>query len=363
MEAKLLLTKPFNWERLIALSERHRLLPVLYRNIKEISSIVPVELPQILKEKYLDQTQYTMKLASEGIILSGKLKQEGVASILLKGPFLSEQIYGDATLRPSRDIDILVLPENIKIANDILLNEGYRMVYPDFELSEKQKNYYQRHKNQYAYRNPDSGCLVELHWRLFSQRELFPVSTEKVFAESQERIMAGNPIKVLATNHCLEYLCLHGSLHQWFRLLWLRDIAQLLAAENVNLEETLLQATKNGNERPLLQAVYLSNLFFGTTFPVKVKSNRTINSITADAITAIISDEGLTLSRKINRLRLPAYKMKLKSGIRYKLSCWSILQPNFNDWKLVKLPNGLFFLYFPLRPFIWFYTVYLKKRK
>ena len=362
-EAKQWLAKPFNWDQLIMLSERHRLLPMLYRNIKEISSSVPVEIPQILKDKFQYQTQHVMKLASEGIRLSCKLNQEGVSNILLKGPFLSEQLYGDATLRPSRDIDILVLPENIERVDEIILSEGYRMVYPDFTLSRKQRNYYQKNKNQYAYRNPDNGCLVELHWRLFSQRNLFPITTEKVFAESQEQVMAGNQIRVLSTNHCLEYLCLHGSLHQWFRLLWLRDIAQMLADENLNLNEALLQAKKNCNERPIEQAAYLSNLFFGTNIPINLKSKKTLNSIASHAETAIISDEGLTLSHKINRLRIPIYKMKIKPGIAYKLSCWSILQPNFNDWKLVKLPDSIFFLYFPLRPFIWFYTVYILRNK
>jgi len=359
---KQLLAKPFSWDRLILLSERHRLLPMLYRNIKALSSSIPLEIPQTLKDKHIYQTQRVMKLTSEGVRFSSKLNGEGISSILLKGPFLSEQLYGDAALRPSRDIDILVLPENIERVNEILLSDGYTMVYPDFILSRKQRSYYQRNKNQYAYRNLDNGCLVELHWRLFSQQDLFPIPVESIFAESQELIIAGKPIRVLSTNHNLEYLCLHGSLHQWFRLLWLRDIAQLLSDEKVNFEGILLQAKRKGNERPIEQAAYLSNLFFGTTCPVNIKSNGVLDNIASHAATAIVSDEKYTLSHKINRLRLPIYKMKLKPGIRYKLSCWSILQPNFNDWKLVNLPDRLFFLYFVLRPFIWFYTVYIRRR-
>ena len=36
--------------------------------------------------------------------------------------------------------------------------------------------------------------MVELHWRLFSQRSLFPVSTEQAFAESK-RMMQGQKWK------------------------------------------------------------------------------------------------------------------------------------------------------------------------
>ena len=363
-EAKELLAKPFSWERLILLSERHRLLPMLYKNIRAESAILPIEIPSILKEKHTLQTQHVLKLATEGIRVSNIFNHEGVSNILLKGPFLSQQIYGDAALRPSRDIDVLICPENVEMANEILLDEGYRMVYPDFELSKKQKNYYQRHKNQYAYRNSENGCLMELHWRLFSQRSLFPVPTEQVFAERQELIMAGKPIRVLSKNHCLEYLCLHGALHQWFRLLWLRDIVQLLGDEKENLEILLGQAKRNGNDRPIEQALILANLFFGSPdFSSAIKSKGVVKSIATFAVLAAISDEKQTLSHKIDRLRVPIYKMKLKRGIQYKLSCWSILQPNFNDWKKKKLPDSLFFLYFLLRPFIWFYSLYIKKPK
>ncbi len=360
-EAKLLLAKPFNWTRLIALSERHRLLPHLYKSIKEISSSISADIPSELKDKYFLQTEHVLRLASEGVRLSSLFNQHGVSNILLKGPFLSDQIYGDVALRPSRDIDMLVLPEHVEQVDGILLSEGYRMVYPDFSLSRKQKSFYQRHKNQVAYRNPQNGILIEVHWRLLSQTSLLPITTERVFADSQEQIIAGKPIRVLSPAQNFEFLCLHGSTHQWFRLLWLRDIVQILDVNLANLDGVLINAKKNNNEKPILQAIMLANLFFGTSYPVDEKSAKSVKGIVIHAATAIISEEKLTLSRGLTRFRLPIYKMRLKKGFIYKLNCWSILQPTFNDWKMVRLPDRLFFLYFPMRPLIWFYTVYIKK--
>ncbi len=361
-EASLLLSKPFNWTRLIALSERHRLLPHLYKSIKELSSSTPIDIPSELKDKYILQTEHVLRLASEGVRISGLLDQSGISNILLKGPFLSEQIYGDIALRPSRDIDIIVHPENIEQTIVILLKEGYKMVYPDFSLSPKQKSFYQKHKNQMGLRNPSSRILIEVHWRLFSQTSLLPIPTDKVFAESHEQIIAGKSIRVLSPAQKFEFLSLHGSIHQWFRLLWLRDISQILDKNLVNMDEVFICAKKNNNEKPIYQAILLSNHFFGTNYPVDEKSAKSVKSIVIHAATAIISEEKLTLSHKLTRIRLPIYKMKLKSGFIYKLSCWSILQPNFTDWKMVKLPDSLFFLYFPLRRFIWFYTFYVKKQ-
>lgn len=360
-EAKTWLVKPFNWTRLIELAERHRLLPQLYKSIKDISLAIPIDIPAALKEKYFAQTEHVIRLASEGVKISMLFNQQGIRNILLKGPFLSEQIYGDVALRPSRDIDILVLPESLELVHELLLKEGYKMVYPDFTLSKRQKRFYQKHKNQFAFRNPQSGILIEVHWRLFSQTSLLPIPIDKVFAESQEQILAGKSIRVLSSKHNFEFLCLHGSIHQWFRLLWLKDIAQILGEGLVNIDDVLIEARKNSIEKPILQAITLVNHFFGTDYPIEPKSTRAVKSIVIHAATAIISDEKITLSHKFSRFRFPIYKMKLKSGFFYKMTCWSILQPNFNDWKLVKLPDSLFFLYFPLRPFIWFYTFYLRK--
>lgn len=360
-EVKVWLVKPFNWTKLIALSERHRVLPLVYKSLRTLSSSIEIEIPNEIKEKYLAQTEHVMRLASEGVRISGILIERGVENILLKGPFLAQQIYGDIAIRPSRDIDILILPSFIDETISILKAEGYNLIYPDFLLSNKQQKFYRRHKNQFAFKNLETGVLIEVHWRLFSQNILFPITTEKVFADSSEIVVAGKTIRVLSHLNNFEFLCLHGSNHQWFRLIWLRDIAQMLLDGKVVVNDALTTASKNGNQKPILQAVQLVNYFFGTCYPLNPAESKMIKSIVIQAETAIISDEKLTLSHKLSRLKLPIYKMRLKSGLKYKLTCWSILQPNFNDWKMVRLPDSLFFLYFLLRPAIWFYSFYIKR--
>lgn len=358
------LRENFRWDDLTALCNRHRLLPVFYNNLKDFSNFSAVDIPLLLKENFASQTQNTLKLTVEGIRMSGIISNENVPVIMLKGPFLSELLYSNATLRPSRDIDILVQPENVEIVNDILLNEGYNKVYPDFELTKKQKKFYETTKNQYAYRNQNNGCLLELHWRLFSTKPLLSITSEELFKDSIEIKMADRSIRVLSKNHLIQHLSLHGSIHQWFRLLWLRDIAQLVSGEKENLEEILKHSRELGTERAVEQAIRLSNMFFdGTSLSLAGNPKRVTNSLINQATTAIVEDESKSLSRKLSRLRLPFYKMKIRKELKYKISCWTILHPNFEDWRTFKFPDKLFFLYFLLRPFLWFYTVYLRKTK
>jgi len=358
------LARPFSWERMMLQCDRHKLFPIFYKNLYEDSTRYHIDIPSNLKIKFASQKQQVLKLAAEGVRITSVLNQEKIQSILLKGPFLSEQIYNDVSLRPSRDIDMLILPKNINQVHEILLSDGYKMIHPDFELTKKQTLYYQRKRNQYAYRNPENGCMIELHWRLFSQRSLLPVAPEDVFMQSEERIMAGRSIRVLSPNYTVEYLCIHGALHQWFRLLWLKDISQIFDNKELDFDKVIWSARLHGNERVIEQAARLSHLFFGTQVGKSFETaSKPTKAIVNHAIGAIVSDEKLTLSHRLIRLRMPIYKMKLKKGLRHKFSCWSILQPNFNDWKKVKLPDTLFFLYFILRPFIWFRTYYFQKGK
>lgn len=53
------------------------------------------------------------------------LADAGVRSVALKGPFLGEAIYGDPGRRPSGDIDLLVSPEQLQTAVEVVRGLGY----------------------------------------------------------------------------------------------------------------------------------------------------------------------------------------------------------------------------------------------
>ena len=152
--------------------------------------------------------------------------------------------------------------------------------------------------------------------------------------------------------HNFEFLCLHGAIHQWFRLRWLYDISQLVNSDSFNLDQVMHRAKENGNERVVTQALILSNIFFGSR-DFSFTTDKSVSWLVNQAINAAIYEEAYTSSRKVTRLRIPVYKMKLKQGFRHKVESWKIMNPNFSDWRRVSLPDSLFFLYFILRPFLW----------
>jgi len=53
------------------------------------------------------------------------LADAGIRSAALKGPLLGEAVYGDSGRRPSSDVDLLVPPEQLRAAVEVLRGLGY----------------------------------------------------------------------------------------------------------------------------------------------------------------------------------------------------------------------------------------------
>ena len=98
------------------------------------------------------------------------LQENGIEFINLKGPLLSERIYGDPTYRYSRDFDILIKPNSLNKTLQLLQEKGYE--YPDFTWPEsKKKQKITLHfLNQVEMVHKQTGVMLEIHWKLFSTR-------------------------------------------------------------------------------------------------------------------------------------------------------------------------------------------------
>ncbi len=95
------------------------------------------------------------------------LADAGIRSIALKGPFLGEALYGDPGRRPSSDIDLLVPPEQLHAAVEVIRDLGYRApIDYVYDSGLPLLHFVLVH---------DRGELpaVELHWRVHWYEESF----------------------------------------------------------------------------------------------------------------------------------------------------------------------------------------------
>jgi hypothetical protein len=352
-----------NSDLLLTLCKRHRLLPLFYRECLKLAGASGENiLPSFFEVEFNAQTLNVLKLASETVRLSEFLGGAGIETLALKGPFLSLRLYGDVAIRPSRDIDLLIRPSELIRAREILTELGYNLIYPPYELNSSQMRFYMRYFHHVSFYHAQKKVLLELHWSLFSMRRLFRVPLDDIFSRSSGVQYVGKLVKTLPDDVYIQYLCEHGAIHQWFRLLWLRDLAGLISVNPGSIELLLEALKKDRAERPLEQAILLSNCIFGAPLPAYLAGGQTrpVRKLVDRAIRSISGEEQAMHSIGIERVQKPIYRMKLHPGLLYKLECWNIVRPNPDDWRVVQLPEWLFFLYFILRPFTWFYLAYLK---
>jgi hypothetical protein len=88
----------------------------------------------------------------------GALARAQIRAVPVKGSFWSRWLYGDSATRVSADIDLLVLPENLEQAVDVLVEAGYQRPH-DVRRSDGLP--YLHHTLGHP-----TAQDIELHWRL-----------------------------------------------------------------------------------------------------------------------------------------------------------------------------------------------------
>ncbi len=116
-----------DWRGLAETLRSRRLLPVLGPRIIELADQRADEGFALAVQQAVDVgRRHGAFLQLVSLRISALLAEAGIRSTVLKGPFLGEAIYGDPGRRLSSDIDLLVAPEQLPAAVEIVQGLGYR---------------------------------------------------------------------------------------------------------------------------------------------------------------------------------------------------------------------------------------------
>lgn len=118
-----------DWDKFLALAIRHKVLPVVERNIHMVMVKYPLmKIPynyRIKMKMMVKLTQERVKVINQELInLSNIFTRNQIKAVLLKGHSLN-YIYPGENLRPYGDIDLLVRLEDVERLHYILLENHY----------------------------------------------------------------------------------------------------------------------------------------------------------------------------------------------------------------------------------------------
>ena len=344
-----------DWEKFLSLVDRHRVL-VPHDALRQlVGDRLPDRTYEQLKSRKTKACRQTLRQAAELVRLHRAFDAQGIEMIPMKGVMLSVRLFGDPAMRFTRDIDLLVRTERLDEADQILRDEGYRRTYPGSELTPKRKQWFLAHGQHFIYCHDQSRLLVELHWHL-------PLwKTEHIaelWSHCQAKTWMGTSFLNLKDDALLLYLCDHGAWHRWSRSKWLEDIAVLLAQEQgFAWENVLALARRFDLSLALAQAGLLVHWLYGIPLPeplvALIATEKRSVSLAAKAVDAMLlsEEEQFALPARIKyRIYLLHIRERLPGHVALSSSMVST-----DVFKECPLPDGLFWLYLPLRPLLWFY--------
>lgn len=326
---------------IIELAGRHRVTPLLY-SAHLRSDFFNENAAQLLKISMLENQLKALQAKAAQMDLKLALESKNISCYFLKGTSIAERFYDDIGERHVLDLDLLIRPDKVIVAAEVLKEKGY-ISDPDISFfNVSQWKYFRKTHHDLYFSHPlNQGLLpIELHWQLRS-----PLGGFKL-----------NPACPLNKIDEFLYLCVHGTEHAWFRIKWLMDIPRIILksefdwievwqrAEQLQCRQHLSITFLLMEELSLLETP--ENLKEGI---IKHEHDRALEYI----FSAMRSESGYNDSDQ-HRLKYFWYLWKINAG---KWNPYFLLNlfTTPNDWKLIPLPRSLFFLYFPLRPLIWLF--------
>ncbi len=357
-----LLTRNINLNLFLQLALHHQVYPLVYRCLSALAHPgVNGEVLSALRRESQSNMIKTLQMVAELVKILQATMQNGIRMVVMKGFPLAYRLYGDISLRPSRDLDILVWPEDVERTRAIIEKHGYQMHYPiSKKVTQGQLRKWMETNQHFGYWHPVREIYIELHWRLDCHGVEIPMSqVEKCLTNMQ---IAGQSMNVLGKEELLLSLVLHGASHAWARLRWLCDIDMVIRQGDFSWERLYQAADDLGVKFVLNQAIILSGEIFATTVPADIaqivyKDTRA-KELAFMALPFIRGNDYKHKNIKLSALlyyHTKKYGFYLQSGWRKRLSFIArCFLPSVEDLEKSLLPENLYFMYYIISPFTGF---------
>ncbi|MCU1326407.1 MAG: hypothetical protein JWN34_1777 [Bryobacterales bacterium] len=347
--------RDLDWKYVLETAELHGLLPLFRSRIEQFfPGALPTEISGQLNRACLANAARNLALTGELLRILALLEAEEIEAVPFKGPALAEQVFGSVAMRQFCDLDILVKPESVVRARDLLASRGY---VPEFTLSPAREAAYLRSEHAFQLRKPDGHVVVELHWAFGSKDQAFPLRAADVWRRLRRGKLQGASVGVFAPEDLVFYLCMHGAKHRWERLEWVCSLAEFIRrTPDLDWHALLEMASDAGALRGVYVALLLANDVCALPLPASLAklavADSTARELAAKVRTCLFEPEPVHRTREFQRhtFYLRTRERLLDRARIVWFSCARIPHPLAQDWELFRVPPRMMFLYYVLRP-------------
>ncbi len=134
-----------------------------------------------------------------------RAEARGLETVVLKGLSLSSEIYGDVSIRPGGDIDVLVRREAVAACLETLDAIGVGAYWPNLLAD----GFYERHHLHQQRSTKDLRVWFEIHWALDHPYTTLTIDYEALMDRTRPSSLLGAPVRALDAADQLLSLAVH----------------------------------------------------------------------------------------------------------------------------------------------------------
>jgi hypothetical protein len=345
-----LLQADLDWPKLVDTATYHGVNHLLYWQLLTHSpEAMPIAIREAEQDALRANCDRNLALLTELIRLNKVFAAKNLSLLSFKGLTLTHRLYSQLALRAFKDIDILVPDVQAVQAMQLLIAQGYE---PQFVLTPNQQIRYIQTRHEMSFWNANKQVAVDLHWVLMPQHYSFAPSSNLVWQSAETLSIADRSILTLSQEALILYLCAHGAQHDWNKLFWICDIAELLRqSPTLNWDWVTQQINRFGTETMLFLGLALAHEVLDAPLPDTIQQKIMAKSYIRDRVVQVKAI--LLQQKKTNDTSIPTNRIYFQTieSPRDKMWSWcdAILTPTPLEWQIITLPKPLFPLYYIIR--------------
>ena len=333
---------PIDWTAVVESALRHGVGGLLCRSIATLpEGVVPPDIADAARVYLDDANAQGAALVAELAAVLDVLRGQDIPALPFKGPALVMLAHASATLRPSRDLDVLVRLDDMQRAIDALGRLGYR---PSEVLPAKATQAcFVSYGQDIVF--AQGRAPVEPHCAFVPSTLAIDLDMDGVWQRACAVSMADRVVPTLSLEDTLLAACLHGGKERWWRLLWIADVAALIhrhpALDWSAIHERARQA---GARRMLLLGVGLARDVFGCSVPADMSAAIDADVPVRQTMREVMHDLVRPQASAGPPDRLSMYSIRLKDRPRDRLRhvVRALTTPRFHHYRMLRLPDALF---------------------
>jgi hypothetical protein len=263
----------FDEDQLIHRMDYHRVSSMVYQHLLKIDGlhILSAKTQSQLKEHYHLNVYHNLAISSLVTQITKILGENNIETLALKGAMFLESFPNYALVREMSDLDIMVKPEKLEQALEVLFKRDFEDLVGFRESKSQRKKWsIQTCCNAIPIKNQKSSffdILIEVHWQLFSANNQTLWSEKDLWERAQycskSKIYKLDPIDIIL------HLCAHQCNDLQIYLYSLVDVANVLKfwGRKIDWAEVIYRAKSQRLLFHLVNVLRLSNELLNAPLP------------------------------------------------------------------------------------------------